>query len=100
MPRGVYGEREKHLLTMFAAQATVLLTNVQAYESARRLSDELARALRTRDEISIAKGVLMARERIDEETALAMLVGTSQRQSRKLSDVAGTLARSTVQHRR
>jgi GAF domain-containing protein len=97
---GVYGEREKHLITMFAAQATVLLTNVQAYENAQRISDGLGRALRTRDEISIAKGVLMARERIDEETAFAMLVSTSHRQSRKLSDVAGTVVRSTTQPRR
>jgi AmiR/NasT family two-component response regulator len=85
---------------MFAAQAAVLLANVQAYENARRLSDELVRALRDRDEISIAKGILMARDRIDEATAFAILVATSRKQSRKLSDVASALVRSTTQRGR
>jgi GAF domain-containing protein len=97
---GVYGSREEHLVAMFAAQAAVLLANAQAYENARQLSEELVRALRTRDEISIAKGVLMARDRIDEKTAFAMLVAISRRQNRKLTDVASALVRSTVQQRR
>lgn len=92
--------RDEHLLTMFAAQAAILLTNVQSYQSARRLSDELKDALRSRDVIATAKGIVMQRERTDEETAFAMLASAAQREHKKLHDLARALVQSTTRRRR
>lgn len=96
----VFTERDEHLLTMFAAQAVILLANVQSYENAQRLSDELKAALCSRDVIATAKGILMERERTDEETAFAMLASAAQREHKKLRGLARSLVQSTVRRRR
>lgn len=58
------------LLELFAAQATIFITNVQARENARQLSKILQDALASRESIAAARGVLMARHGIDEDAAL------------------------------
>jgi GAF domain-containing protein len=93
---GAFDRHAEHLLVMFAAQAAILLANVQSMESARRLSDGLKDALRSRDVIATAKGIVMAREGIAEELALAVLVASAQREHKTLRDTAHALARSTV----
>lgn len=97
---GTYGDREKHLLTMFAAHAAVLLANVGSYEDAKRVSDELRDSMRGRDLINIAKGVLMARETTDERTAFLLLAGMAREQGRPMRAVADTVAGSTVRRLR
>lgn len=97
---GAYDAHTEQVLTLFAAQAAVLVANVQTVENARRLSDQLKVALRSRDVISTAKGVLMAKENIDEDAAFGRLVAMSQRDGRKLRDVAETLVRTLTQRRR
>lgn len=77
---GAYDERAERRLTLFAGQAAVLLANMVSHEAARRLSDQLKDALRSRDLIGQAKGVLMARENLDEAAAFTMLVAISQRE--------------------
>lgn len=94
-----FTERDERLLTMFAAQAAILLANVQAYQSARRLSDELKDVLRMRDVIATAKGIVMQREGTDEQTAFAMLASAAQRERKKLRDFARALVQSTIQRR-
>jgi GAF domain-containing protein len=91
-----FDRHAEHLLVMFAAQAAILLANVQSMESARRLSDGLKDALRSRDVIATAKGIVMAREGIGEELALAVLVASGQREHKTLRDTAHALAKSTV----
>jgi GAF domain-containing protein len=95
---GVFGEREEYLLTMFAAQAAILVANVRSFENARNLSAALADALRGRDVISMAKGIVMAREHVDEQTAFAVLVRDAREEHKKVRDLAGGLVRSTVRH--
>jgi len=95
---GTFGDRDEYLLTMFAAQSAILLANVRSFENARKLSEALVDALRGRDVINMAKGVVMARERVDEGTAFAMLARSSQEENKKLRDLAGTLMRSTVRN--
>jgi GAF domain-containing protein len=89
-----FGQRAEHLLTMFAAQAAVLVANVQSLENARRLSDNLKAALRSRDVIGMAKGILIGQDGVDEDKAFAMLVTRSQREQKKLRDVAAGLIQS------
>lgn len=94
-----YDTHAEHLATMLAAQAAILLANVQSYEKAQRVSDQLREALRSRDVIGQAKGVLMERERVDEQRAFAMLVATSRNSNRKLRDVARDVVRSVTEDR-
>lgn len=93
---GTFGERDEYLLTMFAAQSAILVANVRTFENATKVSEALADALRGRDMISIAKGIVMAREHVDEGTAFALLARNAREENRKLRDLAGTLLRSTV----
>jgi GAF domain-containing protein len=86
-----YDTHDERLLQLFAEQAAILLANVQSYENARRLSAGLQEALRTRDVIGQAKGILMAQEGIDEAEAFAVLVRASQRSHQKLREVARQL---------
>jgi GAF domain-containing protein len=88
---GAFGDREEHLVSLFAEQAAVLLANVKSYDDVRRFSDRLTSALRDRDAVATAKGVLMERERLDPDTAFARLVSLSERDGRPLRDVAWTL---------
>jgi GAF domain-containing protein len=103
----VYGEqpasfegRAEDLLVRFASQAAVLLANAQAFESAQELSEGLKEALRTRDVIATAKGILMGRDGLDEETAFSMLVSASQRQNIKLREVADAIVTATSRRQR
>lgn len=91
---GAYGVRAEELLTLFAAQAAILLSNVQTHERAQQLTDSLKDALASRDVIGQAKGILMSQDGVDADTAFAMLAAVSQRENRKLRDVAQNLTRS------
>lgn len=94
-----YGARAEHLISVFAAQAAVLLGNAQSFEQANRLSDELRDALGSRDQIGIAKGILMARHGVEEATAFVMLASAAQREGKTLRDTAQELIRSTGRRR-
>jgi GAF domain-containing protein len=83
-------------LVMFGAQAAILLANVQSLENARRLSDGLKDALRGRDLIATAKGVLMARDATTEEPAFTTLVALAQQEHKTLREVAHAVVKSTV----
>ncbi|MCA1711274.1 MAG: GAF and ANTAR domain-containing protein [Actinobacteria bacterium] len=103
----VYGEQPgafhggaEDLLVRFAAQAAVLLANAQAFESAQELSEGLKTALRSRDVIATAKGILMGRDGLGEDTAFSMLVSASQRQNTKLRDVAEAIVSATSRRQR
>jgi GAF domain-containing protein len=97
---GTYGGHDEHLLTMFASHAAVLLANVRSYEDARRVSDELRDLVRHRDLVNLAKGVLMAREGVDERTAFLLLTGITREQNKPLREVAGRVTSTTVRRRR
>lgn len=84
----VFDERSERLLVNFAAQAAVLLANMQSLEAAQALSAGLRGAMGTRDTIATAKGVLMGRDGVDAETAFAMLVSVATREHSSLLTVA------------
>ncbi len=90
----------EHVVSMFAAQAAVLVANVQSLERARRTSDELRQALAGRDLISTAKGVLMARHGIGEEAALGMLLARCGDGGGTMRQVARAVVDSAVRRRR
>jgi GAF domain-containing protein len=97
---GVYGDREEHLMSMFAAHAAVLLANVRSYEDARRVSGELRDSMRGRDVVNMAKGALMAREATDEQTAFLLLTGMAREHCKPLREVALSVVNTTVRRLR
>ncbi len=97
---GVYGPREESLLGMFAIQAAVLVANTKSYTDAHRVSTRLQTSLRGRDVLNIAKGILMARGHVDEQTAFLQLAKTAQRRQRPVLEAAEELVRTTVRPRR
>jgi GAF domain-containing protein len=83
----------------FATQAAVVLANAQAYWDAHALSEQLTEAMQSRATIEQAKGILMAQSGVDADTAFAMLRSASQRENRKLRDVAHELVARYSQSR-
>jgi GAF domain-containing protein len=97
---GTFDERSEQLLTLFSAQAAMLVAHVQSAERARRLSDALRQAIHGRDVISMAKGVLMGRHAVDEDTAFGMLLARCEQEDATLADAARGIVDSTVRRGR
>ena len=75
----------------FGAQAAIVLANAQAYWDAHQLSQNLATAMQSRAVIEQAKGILMGAQRCGADEAFQILVRASQRENRKLRDIAEAL---------
>jgi GAF domain-containing protein len=76
------------LVSLYGAQAAIALANARTYEGARRLSEQLQEAIRSRAVIEQAKGVLMAEHHVDADRAFGMLRTRSTRSNVKLRTVA------------
>jgi GAF domain-containing protein len=97
----IYGEapntfdvRAENLLERFAEQATILLSNVSTLDRAERLSTDLQRALRSRNVIALASGVLMERHHLTEDQAFLRLVEDARGRGVELADEAATVVTS------
>jgi GAF domain-containing protein len=90
-----FGDRSAVLATRFAAQAAILLANVSTLDRAERLSESLQSALRSRNVIALANGVLMERYHLTEEQAFLRLVESARAERRELVDEATLVTRST-----
>lgn len=81
---------------LFANQASVVLSNAAALETAGIQHAQLEEALATRDVIGQAKGILMVRQSCSADEAFDVLRRASQRANRKLRDIAQELVDVTV----
>jgi len=97
---GVYDARSERLLTLFAAQVAVMVSNMQTYEASRRSSELLKTALRDRDLVSQAKGVIIGARGVNEDAAFALLVSTGRRLNRSVRDIARDIVDSAPKRRR
>lgn len=97
---GAFDERSEQLLTLFSAQAAVLVANVQHHERAQRLSVSMREAFRGRDLVCTAKGVLMGRHAVDEATAFGMLLARGQQDGTTVAQAARAIVDSAVRRRR
>ncbi|SOE03408.1 GAF and ANTAR domain-containing protein [Blastococcus haudaquaticus] len=97
---GAFDPRSEQLLSLFSAQAAVLVANVQAYDRAKRLSDGLREAVRGRDVVNMAKGVLMGRSNLDEDAAVTVLIRNAQRDGTTVAAAAEAVVESTARRRR
>lgn len=83
--------------TMFAAQAAVAVANAQTYAASVKVARELREALESRAVIDQAMGILIGRNHFDADEAFTALRVRSQKENRKLRDVAGDIVRDASQ---
>lgn len=93
---GIFSAAQESLLRRFAEQAAILLANVSSLDQAERLSESLQTALRTRNLIALASGILMERRGLTEEQAFLALVASARREQRELVDEATAVIGSTA----
>ncbi|MBW8825703.1 MAG: GAF and ANTAR domain-containing protein [Acidobacteria bacterium] len=91
-----FGDDDAETAMLFASQAAIVLANAQAYWDARELSTGLSEAMQHRAVIEQAKGILMAAQGCDEDTAFDLLVKASQRENLKLRDIAQRIVDTTI----
>lgn len=92
--------RSEQVMSLFSAQAAILVANAQSSERAERLSDGLREAVRSRDVVNVAKGVLMARHGVDEDTAFRLLLDQSRGGAGALAEAARTIVASAIRRLR
>jgi len=88
--------RELRLLGVLVRQASVALDNATLYVASANLARGLTSALETRGVIERAKGILMAREAMDDDAAFEVLKRASQRENVKLHDIAARIVESVL----
>ncbi len=86
--RDGFSTEDQELGLLLAGQAAVALANAQVYWGAYALTKQLEEALASRDLIGQAKGVIMSQRGDDDDVAFDVLRRASQRENRKLRDVA------------
>ena len=90
-----FAAKEQDLASIFATEASVILRDAGVDVSDDQLAGRLADALRTRQTIAQAQGVLMERDGISEQDAYTQLRGFSQRTSLPLGERAADIVAST-----
>jgi hypothetical protein len=79
---------ESVLIAMFTSAVSSIILTAARWAAAQKKADGLLTALRTRDTIATAKGIVMARHNLDAADAFRWLVEASQRTNRKVRDLA------------
>ena len=95
-PNG-FSEEDEEVGSQFGVQAAIVLANAQAYWDAHQLSQNLAAAMQSRAVIEQAKGILMGAQRCSADEAFQILVRASQRENRKLREIADEIVRRAQQ---
>lgn len=90
-----FDERTERLLEGFADTAALLLGNAASLDNGTSMSAPLRQALKARDTVQLAKGILMQREGIAEDQALQIMVTQARATSRDLLTVAARLIDAT-----
>jgi GAF domain-containing protein len=80
----------------FAHQASIVLANAQVYWDAHQLNENLSQALRTRSTIDQAIGIVLSGGGRSPEEAFDVLVRASQRENRKLREIAEALVQRAI----
>jgi GAF domain-containing protein len=93
--KGGFRDTPPELTDLLTARASIAIENTKVYGASQRLIEQLNDAIKTREIIGEAKGILMAREGVSEDEAFQMLVTASQNTNTKLREVAQTLVDRT-----
>jgi GAF domain-containing protein len=92
-----FGPDDERLAMAFAAQASAVVANAEAYWSTFEMTRNLTRAMESRAVIEQAKGVLIAWHGLGDDDAFDMLRGRSQTENRKLRDIAAEVVEQARQ---
>jgi len=84
---------------LFGRHAAIVLANSRIYWDARELNENLQQAMRSRATIDQAVGILMVGGGRNPEEAFDLLVRASQRENRKLRDIAEDIVQRAVTRR-
>ncbi len=88
---GAFGETEQRTAEIVGEHAAILLGNALALIGATNLNEQLRAALASREIIGEAKGIIMERQSCNRDEAFDILRRASQRENRKLRDLAEEL---------
>ncbi len=94
-----FSDDDVHVGLQFATQAAIVLANAQAYWDARQLGEDMAEAMRSRAIIDQATGILMGAQCCSADEAFQILVRASQRENRKLREIADEVVARTANGR-
>jgi len=97
--QAAFSDADVKAALQFAAYAGIVLANSQAYWDAHQLGQDMAEAMKSRATIEQAKGILMAVQRCSADEAFQILVRASQRENRKLREIAEELVSRTAEGR-
>lgn len=95
-----FSAEDEDLASVFAAQAGIVLANSRAYWDAHELSQQLNQAMASRATIEQAKGIIMGAQRCGADEAFQILVRASQRENRKLREIAEQIVHAAAQRQR
>lgn len=88
---GMFDDTTERALTRFAVPAAALLSHVQTSDTPQQIRAELSAALKVRDRVGMAKGILMAQLGVDDRAAFRELVTRAERDRRSVAAVAAEL---------
>jgi GAF domain-containing protein len=94
-----FAAKEQELAAMFATEASSILTHSEVHLTDDQLTGRLQGALRTREIIAEAQGVIMEREEVGEKEAFDMMCRSSRSSGRSLREGAMDVVDSTQRHR-
>jgi GAF domain-containing protein len=96
---GQLADLDRERTVLWTAGASTVVANAAAYADARTLNENLQEALRSRATIDQAIGIILAGGGRTPNEAFDLLVRASQRENRKLRDVAAQMVDAAA-HRR
>jgi GAF domain-containing protein len=94
--KNTFDDRAAELGQVFATPAAIAVHNAHVLAQTRRLASQLQSALELRGIIDRAVGILMSRSGSTEQEALDRLRSLSQREHRKLAEVARRIVDEAV----
>jgi GAF domain-containing protein len=92
-----FDDGDHRLAEAFAAQASVVVSNAIAYWRAFEQTRSLTAAMESRAVIEQAKGILMSAQRCTPDEAFDLLRRASQRENRKLRELATEIVQRTIE---
>lgn len=98
--RGGFDDTQRRTAEVIGEHAAILVGNTLALLSVAQLNEQLRQALASREIIGEAKGIIMERQSCTRDEAFDILRRASQRENRKLRDLAEELVLRVEARRR
>ena len=97
---GGFAEAEPRTAEVVGEHAAILLGSTRALIGATQLNEQLRQAFTSREIIGEAKGIIMERQKCSPDEAFDILRRASQRENRKLRDLAEEIVARIEDRRR